>query len=69
MAEQRTWSEREIRDLIAIEVSTGQMMRVLNSSISGGELNAAVCDIAATALAGFETQATQIGQQQQAIAG
>ena len=65
MAEQRTCSEREICDLIAIEVSTGQTMRVLNTSISGGELNAAVRDIAATAFAAFESQATQIGQQQQ----
>ena len=56
MAEQRTWSEHEIRDLIGIEVSTGQTMHVLNASISGGELNAAVSDIAATAFAGFETQ-------------
>ena len=64
-AEQRTWSEREIHDFIRIEVSTGQTMHVLNTSISGGELNAAVRDIAATAFAGFETQASQIGQQQQ----
>ena len=69
MAEQRTWSERELRDLIQMEVSTGQTMHVLNASISGGELNAAVRDIAATAFVGFESQATQIGQQQQAIAG
>ena len=61
MAEQRTWSEHEIRDLIGIEVSTGQTMHVLNAPISGAELNAAVRDIAATAFAVFKTQASQIG--------
>ena len=49
----REWTERELRDLIQMEVSTGQTMHVLNASISGGELNAAVRSIAATAFAGF----------------
>ena len=63
----REWTEREVRDLIQMEVSTGQTMHVVNASISGGELNAAVCNIAATAFAGIDAQATQIGQSQAAI--
>ena len=42
-------------------------MHALNASISGGELNAAVRNIAATAFAGVDAQATQIGQSQAAI--
>ena len=44
-------------------------MNAFNSAISGDELNAAVRAIAASAFAGFETQASQIAHQQQAIAG
>ena len=61
------WSERELRDLIQMEVSTGQTMHVLNASISGGELNAAVRNISAIAFAGIDAQATQISQSQAAI--
>ena len=67
MAEPRTWTGRELRDLIQVEVSTGQTMHVLNASISGGELNAAVRLISATAFAGFSEQAAQIKQSQAAI--
>ena len=59
----------ELRDLIQMEVSTGQTMNVLNAAISGSELNTAVRDIAASAFAVFETQASQVAHQQQAIAG
>ena len=64
---QRSWSERELRDLIQMEVSTGQTMSVLNASIAGGSLNSAVTQIAASAFQGFETQASQIASQQTAI--
>ena len=50
-----------------MKVSTGQTMHVLNASISGGELKAAVRLIAATVFAGFSEQATQIEQSQTAI--
>ena len=46
MAEQRTCSERELRELIKMEVSTGKTMVVLNVAISGGELNNVVIQIA-----------------------
>ena len=39
-------AEAELRDLIAIEVSTGNTMRVLNQAISSGELTTAVQAIA-----------------------
>ena len=67
MGEPRAWTTEQIRDLIQIEVSTGQTMHVLNASISGGELNAAVRHIAQTAFAGFSEQAAQIEQSQAAI--
>ena len=47
MAEARTWTEAELRDLIAIEVSTGPTMQVLNAAISSGELTAGIAQIAA----------------------
>ena len=65
--EQRSWSERELRDLIHMEVSTGQTMTVPNASIEGGSLNTAVSQIAASAFQGLETQASQIASQQTAI--
>ena len=40
-----------------------------NAAISGGELNTEVRDIASSAYVGFETQASQIAHQQQAVAG
>ena len=61
--EQRTWSAWEIRDLIQIEVSTGQTMGVLNAAISSCELNTAVSQIAASAYSGFETQELRIASQ------
>ena len=67
MGDSRTWTTVELHDLIQVEVSTGRTMHVLNASISGGELNAAVRLIAATAFAGFSEQATQIEQSQAAI--
>ena len=42
MAEGRMWTEAELRDLIAIDVSTGNTMQVLNSAISSGELTTVV---------------------------
>ena len=65
--ERRAWSERELRDLIQMEVSTGQTMSVFNASIEGGSLNIAVSQIAASAFQGFETQAFQIASQQTTI--
>ena len=67
MGEARAWTTEQIRDLIQIEVSTGQTMHVLNASISGGELNAAVRLIAQSAFEGFAEQAAQIEQSQAAI--
>ena len=67
MGEPRAWTTEQIRDLIQVEVSTGQTMHTLNASISGGELNAAVRHIAQTAYEGFSEQAAQIGQSQAAI--
>ena len=52
------WTEGEIRDLIEIEVSTGQMMRVLNSAITSGEL--VVIQIATAAYLGFESQTARV---------
>ena len=67
MGEPRAWTTAELRDLIQVEVSTGKTMHVLIASISGGELNAAVRLIEATAFAGFSEQASQIEQSQAAI--
>ena len=47
--EARRWSKQELRDLIAIEVSTGNTMRALISAISSGELTAGVQAIATAA--------------------
>ena len=49
MAEGRMRTEAELNDLIAIEVSTGNTMRVLDNAISSGELTAGVQAIAAAA--------------------
>ena len=38
----REWTKGELRDLIAIEVSTGNTMRVLNQAITSGELSVSV---------------------------
>ena len=56
MAESRMRTEREVRDLIAIEVSTGQTMAVLNAAITSGELTAVVSQIVASTQSGFEAQ-------------
>ena len=53
------WTEAEIRDLIQVEVSTGQTMQVLNSAIMSGELNAVVNQVASATFAGFEAQAAR----------
>ena len=55
------WSDAELRNLIQMEVSTGNTMRILNSAISSGELTACVQAIAATA----NTQVTQLAAQAQ----
>ena len=60
MAEARMWTETEIRDLIAIEASTGQTMAVLNSAISGGELNKVVSQIAMATYSGLEAQTDRV---------
>ena len=46
-------TEAEIRDLIQIEVSTGQTMQVLNVAITSGELNAAANQVAAATYSVF----------------
>ena len=56
----REWTEAELRDLIAIGVSTGNMMQVLNSAISNGEPTAGVRAIAAAANAHVAQLATQV---------
>ena len=48
MMEARSWTQQEIRELIQIEVSTGQTMAILNSAISSGELSTSVGQVAAT---------------------
>ena len=53
------WTEREVRDLIAVEVSNGQTMVVLNAAITSGELTAAVSQIVATTQSGFVAQAAR----------
>ena len=55
----REWTEGELRDLIAIEVSTGNTMRVLNQAISSGELTSVAQAIATAANA----QVTQLAAQ------
>ena len=59
MAEGKMWTEAEIRDLIQVEVSTGQTMQVLNSAITSGELNAVGNQVASATFAGFEAQAVR----------
>ena len=54
------WTEREIRDLIAIEVSAGQTMAVLNAAITSGELHTAVSQIATASHSGFEAQTARV---------
>ena len=49
MAEQKMWSEGEIRNLIQQEVSTGGTMRILSNAIASGELTAGVQAIVAAA--------------------
>ena len=74
MAEARTWTEAEIRNLIQIEVSTRQTMVILNAAIATGELSNSVGQVAATAHAVFadtiralEIQAGQITVQEREI--
>ena len=74
MAEGKTWTEVEIRDLIQIEVFMGQTMQVFNAAITSGELSSSVGQVAATAHAGFtdtmrafEIQAGQITVQEREI--
>ena len=43
-----------------MEVSTGQIMVVLNAAISGGELNNVVSQIVKDAYASFEAQAARV---------
>ena len=69
MAEARTWTEAELRNLTDIEVSTGNTMRVLNNAISSGELTAGVQGIATAAnsqvtllAAQVKTNADEIGR-------
>ena len=49
MAEGKMWTERELRDFIQMEVSTGQTMQVLNAAISSGERTAVIQAIATAA--------------------
>ena len=56
----REWTEAELRDLIAIEVSTGNTMRVLNQAISSGELTTAVQATASAAGSHVAMLATQV---------
>ena len=58
--EQRSWSEREIRELVLMEVSTGQTMVVLNAASGGGALNTAVSTIARDACTSFEAQVAKV---------
>ena len=60
MGESRTWTEREVRDLIAVEVSTGQTMVALNAAIASGELTSAVSQIVATTQSGFDAQTSRV---------
>ena len=45
----KEWTEAELRDLIAIEVSTGNTMQVLNNCIANGSLTTAIKAIAEAA--------------------
>ena len=56
----RKWTEIELRDLIAIEVSTGNTMQVLNNAIANGPPTAGVQAIAAAAKAHVQQLATQV---------
>ena len=56
----REWTEAELRDLIAIEVSTGNTMQVLNNAIASGSLTTAVQAIATAANAHVAQWATQV---------
>ena len=56
----REWTEAELRDLIAIEVSTGNTMQVLNNAIGNGSLTTAVQTIAETASAHVAQLAAQV---------
>ena len=51
--EARSWTQQDIRELIQIEVSTGQTMVILNSAITSGELSTSVSQVSATAHAVF----------------
>ena len=55
----REWAEAELRDLIAMEVSAGNTMRVLNQAISSGEFTTAVQAIASAAGSQVAMLATQ----------
>ena len=57
----REWSDAELRNLIQMEVSTGNTMRILNAAIFSGELTAGVQAIAAAA----NVQVTQLAAQAQ----
>ena len=54
------WTERELRDLIPMEVSTGQTMQVLNAAIASAELTAGIAQISSSTHSGFTAQATQV---------
>ena len=60
MAEARSWTEAELRDLIQMEVSTGNTMRVLKSTILSGESTAGDQAIAAAANSHVTQLAAQV---------
>ena len=62
MAESKTWTERELRDLIQMEVNTGHSMQALSASILSGEFTAGIREIAASTHSGFTAQTTQVTQ-------
>ena len=54
------WTERELRDLVQMEVSTGQTMQALNAAISSGELTAGMQAIATSANSQVTLRAAQV---------